>query len=64
MIAWEPVPDFRNFLIYGRQLNRQEELIHIRDKLVSDKSGEELNITIPRTGIWGTASVGSLNIDR
>lgn len=50
--------------MYGRQLNRFEEQIHVRDKIVSDVPGEELSITIPHAGIWGTASVGSLNIDR
>ena len=63
VIAWEPVPHFRNFLIYGQQLNAMEDLIAIRENVVSDVAGKEVEMTVPGRGIWGTASVDQLNID-
>lgn len=44
-------------------MNHQEDMIHVRDRVISSEAGLELNLTIPQAGIWGTASVDSMNID-
>lgn len=64
VIAWEPVPLFRAFLTYNRQLNHFEDRIQIRDAAAVDVGGMIYNLTVPQRGIWGTASIGGLNIDR
>ncbi|KAL3144968.1 hypothetical protein ABBQ32_003472 [Trebouxia sp. C0010 RCD-2024] len=64
VIAWEPVPQFRAFLMYNRQLNHFEDRIEIRDAAVMNIGGMVYNITVPQRGIWGTAGIGGLNIDR
>ena len=64
VIAWEPVPHFRAFLAYNRQLNHLEDLIEIRDRAVVEVGGLMYNLTVPQRGIWGTAGIGGLNIDR
>lgn len=63
VITWEPVPHFRAFLEYNRQLNRLEDLIDIRDTAVAEVSGVTYDLTVPQRGIWGTAGIGGLNID-
>ena len=64
VISWEPVPHFRAFLEYNRQLNHLEDLIDIRATAVAEVSGVIYNLTVPSRGIWGTAGIGGLNIDR
>lgn len=64
MIAWEPVPQFRAFLAYNRRLNHLEDLIEIRDTAVVEVGGRLYNLTVPQRGIWGTAGIDGLNIDR
>ena len=64
VITWEPIPQFRAFLEYNRQLNRLEHLIEIRDTAVADISGVTYDLKVPSKGIWGTAGIGGLNIDR
>lgn len=64
VIAWEPVPHFRAFLTYNRYLNHLEDLIEIRDTAVVEVGGLMYNLTVPQRGIWGTAGIGGLNIDR
>ncbi|KAL0024793.1 hypothetical protein WJX79_007618 [Trebouxia sp. C0005] len=63
VITWEPVPHFRAFLEYNRQLNHLEDLIDIRDTAVAEVSGVTYDLTVPQRGIWGTAGIGGLNID-
>ncbi len=63
VITWEPVPHFRAFLEYNRQLNRLEDLVDIRDTAVAEVSGVTYDLTVPQRGIWGTAGIGGLNID-
>lgn len=64
MIAWEPVPQFRAFLAYNRRLNHLESLVEIRDTAVVEVGGRLYNLTVPQRGIWGTAGIDGLNIDR
>lgn len=64
VIAWEPVPQFRAFLMYNRQLNHFEDRIEIRDTAAMNIGGMVYNITVPQRGIWGTAGIDGLNIDR
>ena len=64
VITWEPVPHFRAFLEYNRQLNHLEDLIEIRDTAVSDAGGGVHDLTVPNRGIWGTAGFDGLNIDK
>ncbi|KAL3927226.1 MAG: hypothetical protein SGPRY_002922 [Prymnesium sp.] len=63
VVAWEPVPAFRNFLRAAAQLNNLSHSIHIRPTVVSDVSGETVQMQVPEGGIWGTASVDGLNVD-
>ena len=63
VVAWEPVPVFRAFVEAGAALNNLSHRIHLRPAVVSDSAGEVLNMTVPEHGIWGTASVGGLNVD-
>lgn len=64
VVTWEPVPHFRAFLEYNRQLNHLESLIDIRDGAVAEESGKVYSLTVPARGIWGNAGIGGLNIDR
>ena len=63
VVAWEPVPTFRAFLRLGAALNNVSHRLHVRDAIVSNASGNEMTICVPERGIWGTASVGCLNVD-
>lgn len=64
VVTWEPVPHFRAFLEYNRQLNHLEGLIDIRNNAVAEESGKIYNMVVPGRGIWGTAGIDGLNIDR
>lgn len=63
-IAWEPVPHFRAFLEYGILINDFSPQIQIRSAAISDVHGQEVKLTVPQRGIWGTASIAGANIDR
>ena len=63
-IAWEPVPHFRAFLEYAVLLNDFSPQIEMRSAAVSDVHGEQVKLTVPQRGIWGTASIAGANIDR
>ena len=63
VVAWEPVPTFRAFVEAAAALNNLTDRIHLRSAVVSDVPGMRVNITVPLKGIWGTASVGGLNVD-
>ena len=64
VVAWEPVPVFRAFLELGIQLNNFGHLIHVRAAAVSNESGRVVRMRVPRTGLWGAASVDGLNVLR
>ncbi|KDD74539.1 hypothetical protein H632_c1243p0, partial [Helicosporidium sp. ATCC 50920] len=38
--------------------------VEVRDAILSDTHGGELEIVVPTTGIWGTAGVGGNNLDK
>ena len=63
VVAWEPVPVFRAFVEAAAQINNLTDRIHLRAAVVSDVAGRKVNMTVPLKGIWGTASVGGLNVD-
>ena len=63
VVAWEPVPVFRAFVEAAAALNNLTSRIHLRAAVVSDVAGQHVNMTVPLKGIWGTASVGGLNVD-
>jgi len=63
VVAWEPVPHFRDFFLYGVALNNFQHLVQVRDKVVSDQEGEH-DLVVPQRGIWGTAGVRGMNIDQ
>lgn len=63
VVAWEPVPQFRDFFKYGIAINRFEHLITVRERVVSDVEGDH-DLVVPQRGIWGTAGVGGWNIDK
>jgi hypothetical protein len=47
----------------GLSLNNLSHRVHIRHSVASDAPGLNLTVKVPRSGIWGTASVGGLNVD-
>ena len=64
VIAWEPVPHFRALIELGAQLNNVSALIQVRAAVVSNVSGHRVSLAVPRRGLWGTASLASMdNID-
>lgn len=63
VVAWEPVPLFRKFITAAAQINQLSERIHLRPAVLSDVSGQTVQVQVPTTGIWGTASVDGLNVD-
>lgn len=63
VIAWEPVPLFRHFIEAAARINNLSHMIHVRPLVVSDKSGETVQMLVPERGYWGTASVDGLNVD-
>ena len=64
VLAFEPVPHFRAFFEYNVHLNGLEKLIEIRSNIVSNVSGLDLTMVVPSNGIWGTAGIDGLNIDK
>ena len=38
--------------------------IDLRSSVVSDTAGKEVEVVAPSRGIWGTAGIGGLNIDK
>lgn len=64
VVAWEPVPHFRLFFMYGLQLNQYGGLVQIRTNAVADKAGTTYELVVPQRGIWGTASINGANIDQ
>ena len=63
VIAWEPVPVFRAFLRIGVALNNLSHRVEVRESVVSDVAAQPVEMRVPDRGIWGTASVGGLNVD-
>ena len=63
VVAWEPIPVFRAFVEAGLKLNNLSHRVHLRPTVVSDTAGQQVSMTVPLKGIWGTASVGGLNVD-
>ena len=61
VIAWEPVPLFRAFIRYNLQLNNVLHLVELRGKILSHEEGSVHEMSVPKTGTWGTASVGGMN---
>lgn len=64
VVSWEPVPHFVAFFQFGIALNGLGHLIDLHETVVGDMTGQSLELVIPQRGIWGTASVGGLNIDK
>ncbi|GFR45755.1 hypothetical protein Agub_g7170 [Astrephomene gubernaculifera] len=64
VIAYEPVPLFRAFLELSVHLNHLTHLVDIRPYVVSHLSGRRLRMVVPARGIWGTAGIEGLNIDK
>ena len=58
------MPDFHAFLEYNLHVNGLAHLVDVRQLIVSAQSGIMLNMTVPSRGIWGTAGIAGLNIDR
>ena len=63
MVAWEPVPVFRQFIEAAARINNLTHMIHLRPAVVSDVSGATVEGQVPERGYWGTASVNGLNVD-
>jgi FkbM family methyltransferase len=63
VVAWEPVPAFRAFVQLALRLNNLTHRVHLRPAVISDVAGMNITMTVPLKGIWGTASVGGLNVD-
>ncbi|GIL90927.1 hypothetical protein Vretimale_17060 [Volvox reticuliferus] len=64
VIAYEPVPLFRAFFEFSVHLNDLASLIDIRETVVSHESDTLMKMVVPARGIWGTAGIDGLNIDR
>ncbi|MEW5304387.1 MAG: hypothetical protein WDW36_006998 [Sanguina aurantia] len=65
VVAWEPVPLFRAFLMYSAALNNVSHLVSVRGAAVGRTHGSTLNITIPKLNVgtyWGLASVDGNNV--
>jgi hypothetical protein len=58
VIAWEPVPQFAAFFQYGLLRNNLTAAVELRGAVVGESHGEELEMVVPSTGIWGTAGEG------
>lgn len=59
--TWEPVP---HFLEDNRQLHRLDRLIAICNNVVAEESSKEYLMVVPSRGIWGTAGIDGLKVDR
>ncbi len=64
VLAFEPVPHFRAFLEYNVHLNNLHHLVDVRPNVVSHVNGQPMTMVVPSTGIWGTAGIDGLNIDK
>ncbi|PNH06979.1 hypothetical protein TSOC_006593 [Tetrabaena socialis] len=64
VIAYEPVPIFRAFFEFSVHLNDLTSLIDVRAMVVSHETGKTMNMVVPARGIWGTAGIDGLNIDK
>ncbi|KAG2484626.1 hypothetical protein HYH03_016580 [Edaphochlamys debaryana] len=64
VIGYEPVPLFRSFFTFSTHINDLSGLIEIRPKVVSHERGKTMKMVVPSKGIWGTAGIDGLNIDR
>jgi hypothetical protein len=62
VMVWEPVPQFRAFLEYGLQLNHLMGLVDVHAAVIADKAGEQYEVVVPRSGVWGTAGIGGANV--
>eukprot|EP00798_Chlamydomonas_sp_ICE-L_P016730 gene16730-22999_t len=60
VIAWEPVPRFQAFIKYALQANNLTHLVELRE-FVAGESEEDVEMSVPKSGNWGTASVGGIN---
>lgn len=63
VIAWEPVPIFRDFFKYGVAINGFGHLIQVRESVVADTPGD-YDLVVPQRGVWGSAGVGNWNLDK
>ena len=57
------MPVFRAFVTTALRLNNLTHRVHVRPTVISDVGGQTVSMTVPLRGIWGTASVGGLNVD-
>ncbi|KAG2484627.1 hypothetical protein HYH03_016581 [Edaphochlamys debaryana] len=64
VIGYEPVPLFRSFFTFSTHINDLTGLIDIRPKVVSHERNKTMQMVVPSKGIWGTAGIDGLNIDR
>eukprot|EP00873_Tetraselmis_striata_P042505 jgi/Tetstr1/462769/TSEL_007721.t1 len=63
VVTWEPVPRFRAYLLYNVLINNLGHLVEVRDSVVTNE-GVTQTVIVPQRGIWGTAGIGGMNIDR
>lgn len=64
VIGYEPIPVFRAFFEFSAYLNNVMHLVDIRSQVVSHERGKTMKMVVPARGIWGTAGIDGLNIDR
>ncbi|GAX85604.1 hypothetical protein CEUSTIGMA_g13019.t1 [Chlamydomonas eustigma] len=64
VIAFEPVPHFRAFLEYNLHLNNLQHLVEVKPNVVSNVHMKPMKMVVPSSGIWGTAGIDGLNIDK
>ena len=65
VVSWEPVPAFRALLSLKIRLNNVSDRVHVRAAVVSDDSSvSQVELAVPHRGLWGTASLRSMdNVD-
>ena len=64
VVAFEPVPRFRAFLEYNLHLNGFVSLVQVSANAVSHTADKDVEMVFPSRGVWGTAGIGGLNIDK
>jgi hypothetical protein len=64
VLAWEPVPHFAAFFKYALLRNNFTRAVELRERIVSNSSAARLTMEVPQRGIWGTAGIDGMNIDR
>jgi hypothetical protein len=58
------VPQYRAFVEYSLHLNGMADRVSVVGSVVSQQRGAMLEMVVPARGIWGTAGIDGLNIDR